>query len=441
MVTDVAQAGGRGGKLSAASRDRALRAAVIVVLTGGATWIIVYWVKAVNPVDFLVYRYASTMALHGADVYSHNIIGPMMMKGPGLPYTYTPFGLIALLPTALAGWRTAYLAWCLADVLVIALILDAIVAREVVVGNGARRAVILAVALALTAFSTLVVFEVSFGQINGLLLGASLADVLRPRQGRLARVLPPGSLIGLATAIKLLSGLLICYFILTRQWRLARNSIITCALCTLIGGLVYPGMTVRFFTAVVWRLPQRVAIGGFASSGNNSAQGILAALGVQPGLWRTAASVAVAAGGLWAAWALHRRGRELEAWLTVGIAAQLASPVSWIHHWMWLAPAVLLVALRSRSYLTWAATGVVAVVMLIGGPQAGTQLIAHGPAWALPVGVLLRESLVLTGIWCVAMFLALASRTSAPSETPKSNPSEAVADQEATQLGQTAPRS
>ena len=426
------------GTLSAALRDRALRAVVIVVLTLGATSVIVYWVKSVNPVDFLVYRYASRMALHGADVYSHNIIGPMMMKGPGLPYTYTPFGLIALLPTTLAGWRATYLALCLADVLVIALVLDAVVAKEVPVGNGVRRAVILAVALALTAFSTIVVFEVSFGQINGLLLGASLADVLRSRQGRLARILPPGSLIGVATAIKLLSGLLICYFILTRQWRLARNSIVTCAVCTLIGGLVYPGMTVKFFTAVVWQLPQRVAIGSFASSGNNSVQGFLAALGVQPGLWRTAASVAVAAGGLWAAWACHRRGRELEAWLTVGIAAQLASPVSWIHHWMWLAPAVLLVALRSRSYLTWAATGLASAVMLIGGPQAGTQLIVHGPTWALPVGALLRESLVVTGIWCIAMFLAPAPRTSAPSETATGDPCEALADQDAALLGDAA---
>ena len=138
------------GKPSAAIRDRALRAVVIVVLTVGATAVIVYWVKGVNPVDFLVYRYTSRMALHGAD----NITGPMMFKGPGLPYTYTPFGLIALLPTVLFGWRAAYLGWCLADMLAIALILDAVVAREVAIGRGARRAVILAVALALTAFST-----------------------------------------------------------------------------------------------------------------------------------------------------------------------------------------------------------------------------------------------------------------------------------------------
>ncbi len=286
------------GKLFAALRDRALRAVVIVALTLGATAVIVYWVKGVNPVDFLVYRYAARMALHGADVYSHNITGPMMFKGPGLPYTYTPFGLIALLPTVLFSWHAAYLGWCLADMLAIALILDAVVAQEVAIGRGARRAVILAVALALTAFSTIVVYEVSFGQVNGLLLAACLADVLRSREGRLARLLPPGSLVGIATAIKLLSGLLICYFILTRQWRLTRNSIVSCAVCVLIGGLAYPGMSVKFFATIVWQLPQRVAIGSFASSGNNSVQGILAALGVQHGFWRTAASVAVAAGGL-----------------------------------------------------------------------------------------------------------------------------------------------
>ena len=388
-----------------------------------------HWVKGVSPEDFLVYRSASRMALHGADVYSHNITGPMITS-PGLPYTYTPFGLIALLPTVLFSWHIAYLAWCLADMLVIALVLDAVVAREVAIGRGARRAVILGVALALTAFSTIVVNEVSYGQVNGLLLGASLADVLWSRRGRLARFLPPGSLIGIATAIKLLSGLLIVYFLITRQWRLARNSIVSCAVCLLVAGVAYPGMTIRFFTTVIWELPHRVAVGSFATWGNNSVQGILAALGVQPGVWLTAASVAVAAAGLWAAWACHRRGRELEAWLTVGIVAQLASPVSWLHHWVWLAPAVLLVALRSRSYLTWAATGLVAAVMLIGGPEPGGQLVSHGPTWALPVGALLRESLVATGIWCIIMFLVSASRASAPSETAGGDPAEEVAGPE-----------
>ena len=386
---------------------------VVAVLVLGTTVIIVRWITGTNPVDFLVYRYASRMALHGTDVYSRNIAGPMI-KHPGLPYTYTPFGLIALLPTGLFGWHTAYLAWCLADMLAMALILDAVVAREVAIGRGNRRAVILAIALALTAFSTILVNEVSAGQINGLLLAASLADVLWSRQGRRARFLPAGSLIGIATAIKLLSGLLICYFIVTRQWRLARNSIISCVACTLIGGLAYPGMTVRFFTAVAWQLPQRVAVGSFATWGNNSVEGILAALGQQPGIWLTAASAAVSALGLWAAWACHRRGRELEAWLVVGIVAQLASPVSWIHHWVWLAPAVLLVALRSRSYRTWTATGVVTAVMLIGGPEPGERLVAHGPAWALPVGALLRESLVATGIWCIGMFLAQTARAPSP---------------------------
>jgi hypothetical protein len=399
----------------------------------GATVVLVHWVKGVSPEDFLVYRSASKMALHGTDVYSHNITGPMI-KSPGLPYTYTPFGLIALLPTVLFSWHAAYLAWCLADMLVIALVLDAIVAREVAIGRGSRRAVILAVALALTAFSTIVINEVSYGQINGLLLGAALADVLRSRDGRLARYLPPGTLIGIATAIKLLSGLLIIYFILTRQWRLARNSIVSCAVCILIGGLAYPSMTVKFFSSVIWELPQRVAVGSFSTWGNNSVQGILAALGAQRGFLLTAASVVVAAVGLWAARACHRRGRELEAWLTVGIVAQLVSPVSWLHHWVWLAPAVLLIALRSRSYLTWAATGLVTAVMLIGGPEPGGQLVAHGPTWALPVGALLRESLVVTGIWCIFMFIRQPSGASAPLETADSDPSGALDDHEGSRV-------
>jgi len=362
-----------------------------------------------EPVDFHVYRYASVLAMHGSDIYAGNLAGPGL-GGHGLPFTYPPFALLALLPTALAGWSTAYHVWGLAAAFAIAWTENAVAVRMIPLGSGTHRAAILACALTLTAASTMMVNEISMGQVNSLLMLACLADLLRPRHGRLARLIPAGTLVGVATAIKLTPGLFICYFVVTRQWRLARNSALAAAACMIAAAAVYPAMSEQFLTSVIWHLPHLVAFGHtFSSSGNNSVQGILAAIGRWTSPLRTLSSVAVAALGLWAARVCHRLGHELEAWLITGITAQLASPVSWIHHWIWLAPAVLLATLDARTRVRRAGTALVVVMLLI-GPGAGQYLLVHGPAWTWPLAVLQRECLVAAGIWCCVTFLIHAIR-------------------------------
>jgi alpha-1,2-mannosyltransferase len=318
--------------------------------------------------------------------------------------------LLALLPTALARWRTAYHVWGLAAAFAVAWAENAVAVRLIPLGSGTRRAAVLACALTLTGASTMMINEISMGQVNSLLMLACLADLFRPRHGRLARLIPPGTLVGVAAAIKLTPGLFICYFVVTRQWRLARNSALAAAACMIAAAAVYPAMSEQFLTSVIWHLPHLVAFGhSFSSSGNNSVQGILAAIGLWTSPLRTPSSFAAAALGLWAARACHRLGHELEAWLITGITAQLVSPVSWIHHWIWLAPAVLLAALYARNGVQRTGT-VLAVVMLLIGPSAGQYLLVHGPAWASPFAVLQRECLVLTGIWCCVTFLLHAIR-------------------------------
>ena len=386
------------GPVSRAARlDRVLRAIAIGVLAPLTAWVIMRWFA--EPVDFHVYRYASVWALHGSDIYAGNISGPGL-GGHGLPYTYTPFALLAL-----ASWSTAYHAWGLAAAFAVA---------------WAENTVVI---LTLTAASTMMVNEISMGQVNSLLMLGCLADLLQPRHGRLARLIPPGTLVGVATAIKLTPGLFICYFVVTRQWRLARNSALAAAACMVAAAAVYPGMSAQFLTTVMWHLPHLVAFGhSLSSSGNNSVHGILAAIGPWTSPLRMPSSVAVAALGLCAARACHRLGHELEAWLITGITAQLASPVSWTQHWIWLAPAVLLAALyaRTRIQRTGAA---LAVVMLLIGSSAGQYLLAHGPVWALPLAVLQRECLVSAGIWCCVTFLIHAIRAALDrAQGPKPEP-------------------
>src|SRR5262245_47071569 len=130
------------GAVSRAARlDRVLRAIAIAVLAPLTAWVIMRWFA--EPVDFHIYRYASVLALHGSDVYRGDIAGPGI-GGHGMPYTYTPFALLALLPTALFSWKAAYHIWGLAAAFAVALAENAVVLRVIPLGSGTRRASILA---------------------------------------------------------------------------------------------------------------------------------------------------------------------------------------------------------------------------------------------------------------------------------------------------------
>ena len=83
--------------------------------------------------------------------------------------------------------------------------------------------------------------------------------------------------------------------------------------------------------------------------------------------------------------------------------------MSWTHHWIWLARAVLLAALYARTRVQRTGTAL-AVVMLLIGSSAGQYLLVHGPAWALPLAGLQRECLVSARIWCCVTFLIHAIR-------------------------------
>jgi alpha-1,2-mannosyltransferase len=75
-------------------------------------------------------------------------------------------------------------------------------------------------------------------------------------------------------------------------------------------------------------------------------------------LWAALAVVALAI-GVWRARAAHLAGDELAAIALIGIAGLLASPISWIHHFVWIVPAtgVLLGdGTDRRRRVAWAAT-------------------------------------------------------------------------------------
>jgi alpha-1,2-mannosyltransferase len=76
--------------------------------------------------------------------------------------------------------------------------------------------------------------------------------------------------------------------------------------------------------------------------------------------WLAVAAVAALA-GLAAAVALHRRGRAFAGLTGCALTALLVSPISWDHHWVWVAPGLALLldagarAATTRARASWCA--------------------------------------------------------------------------------------
>lgn len=185
-----------------------------------------------------------------------------------------------------------------------------------------------------------------FGQINTFLLALILLDtlVLDRKSSRFHAFTGVG--VGLAMAIKLTPGIFLLYFLLARKWRAAATTVATFCLVTLAGAVWEPGATWRYYTSELWGSAQ---VGILGNSSNESILGLLARW-AQPGdasrmLWL--ACVAVVA---WIGIVRIRRaidaGDTLAAVTLTGLLGILVSPVSWVHHIVWVIPASVIIGSR-----------------------------------------------------------------------------------------------
>ncbi|KQR94019.1 hypothetical protein ASF93_03635 [Microbacterium sp. Leaf347] len=364
--------------------------AAVALAAAACTWITITWITQVNPVDFLVYRYGAQLMLAGGDPYAGNLQGPMMPEG-GMPFTYTPFAVLSLVPTVLFDTRTAYVLWSIASMAVVAWAVWRFAPER---WHG--RPVVMTSLVVAAASTTMVTQHLSFGQINLPLMALVLWDLTRSDSRGAGRV-PVGLFVGVAAAIKLTPGLFIAHLLVTRQWRRAGWALVGFLSATALAFALLPAVSARFWTSVIWQLSSRVDFtgGGFASYGNNSVPGVLAAAGAAPVVGSAVAAV-VALGGLMLAARAYRRGAAIEAVLIVGLVAPMVSPISWIHHWVYILPAAVVVLSRAgvRTRVVALAVG---LPVLAAGPGLGEFLLsALWPFW--PWAAALRECLLLTSI-------------------------------------------
>ncbi|XVU26664.1 glycosyltransferase 87 family protein [Actinoplanes sp. CA-054009] len=276
--------------------------------------------------DLGVYRGAVRHWLvDGGELYDY------LHQGTEYGFTYPPFAALVFSPLALTSWPVAIAVSVALNAACVVLLL-----RWYLVPILRRHDWPLWTPAALV-FLAVLVFEpardtFSFGQVNLALLVLVCSD-LRRTQWR-------GIGIGLAAAIKLTPAVFIGYLILTRQYRAAAIAAGTAAGATALAFLVAPDTSRRFWTEALWDTDR---VGNLAYVSNQSLRGVVARLDISSIWWLLAVALTLV---IW--WLGIRSTRDhATGFAMTGIVACLISPVTWVHHLVWLLPALFLLAGRA----------------------------------------------------------------------------------------------
>ncbi|WP_316959513.1 glycosyltransferase 87 family protein [Streptomyces sp. TRM68367] len=259
---------------------------------------------------------------HGGRLYDYQV------PGTAYGFTYPPFAAVAMLPMALLGLRAAIAVALLLNLAALAVVL------RILTGRDWRRHGWYGCAL---AACLLALFEplrdtFSFGQVNVLLLALVLTDAWLLATGRTRWA---GIGVGLAAAVKLTPALFIGLLLLARRWRAAAVATAVAFGATALAACVAPDASWFYWTDALW---DTTRVGRLDYVSNQSVQGILARLG-EPDhtVWATAVLLVLA---VWAVRASRAAaaGEWTAAFALTGLAACLVSPVTWVHHLVWVLP-------------------------------------------------------------------------------------------------------
>ncbi len=299
--------------------------------------------------DLHVYRTGGYAWLHGLPLYSPEFREYVPLE-TGLPFLYPPLAAVAFVPAHLLPWHVA-------KVLLVAAGLAALVATTTVVAgriHGRRTgAVLLGAAVAAGWLLIEPVRQTVFlGQVNLLLMGLVVVDCLLPRTRW-----PRGLLTGLAAGIKLTPLIFVLFFLVKRQYRAAAVAVGTFAGSILLGFALAPGDSVRFWFDAVFGTDQQV---GTAYAFNQSLNGVLHRLLPDGGSVRFVLWALLVLAFLVVAVLTARRARsvgdDVTVLLAIAVWGLLASPLSWSHHWVWVAPAAVALAYplgRGAAHRWW----------------------------------------------------------------------------------------
>ena len=363
----------------AASKDRALLIAGAAVAAVAA---IAYLVAvATHPMtamlkgfDLQVYLDGGQQALHHPD----NLFTWHYDNHPGIQFTYTPFAALLFAVVSVLSFHTVLVVAAVVSTFALAATVW-IAFRELGWQPAARTGATLLV-VGLVFWTEPVQRALFLGQVELVLMALVVWDLCQPDRRRLK-----GAMTGIAAGIKLVPLLFILYLLITRRFRQAAVAAGAFVVTVIIGFIVLPKPSATWWFGGDFFQASRTGFVG--EEANQSLQGILTRLagsvsGGQAPWYIVAVIVAVV--GLAAAALLHQSGRTFAGLMACALTALLVSPISWDHHWVWIAPGLaLIIDAAVRAATTAARAGWLAL--------AGVVLVVYGgwpDFWSRKAGLL-----------------------------------------------------
>ncbi|WP_408014620.1 mannosyltransferase [Rhodococcus xishaensis] len=354
-----------------------------------------------NFVDLHVYVDGSAALLHG-DLYAftYSVDTPDFP----LPFTYPPFAALVFLPLHYLPFGVVGLGWLVGTVVALYWVIR--ISLELLMGESAREPRWRHVAMLWTAlgvWSEPVRTTLDYGQVNVfLVLGAMLAV-------RSTRWWVSGGIVGVLAGVKLTPAVTGLYFLAQRRWRTAIFSGVAFAGTVGVSYLVIDDEARDYFTS---KFGDADRIGPVGSAWNQSLRGALSRLvGHDVGtgaIWIAAVVAAFALGFL--AWRALDREDRLGTLVLVQLFGLLVSPISWVHHWVWVLP--MLIWLVHGPYGRQLGTRIVAaswlVVTVVGVPWVLQQF--EDDSISRPGALAWAAAVNVVGAFVVFAWVAYAGR-------------------------------
>jgi alpha-1,2-mannosyltransferase len=327
--------------------------------------------------DLVVYRDGGLIVRQVAPTYNGHLASPLYdwTGQNGVQFTYPPFAAVIFAVGSVLPWTL--LRWAMTVASLAALGLSLWITFGAL-GYSGRRTVRLAATLGVSALALLtepVQETLGLGQVNLLLMLLIVADLLTTGTLSGRTRWWHGIGIGVAAGIKLTPLIFIPYLVLIRRYRQAATAAVTFVVTVLLGYAVLPRDSGTYWVHGLFLKANRIVFLG--TRGNQSLRGVLTRLagsvtsGTLPWL---AAGILVVVIGLAAAALLYRAGQPVAAVLACAVTGLLVSPLTWDHHWVWVAPGIALLAhlgARARGAVRawWWAAGAALVLVFGAWPQ------------------------------------------------------------------------
>jgi alpha-1,2-mannosyltransferase len=388
--------------------------------------------------DLRVYRDAGLIARHNsAMLYSWQL-------APGIRYTYTPFAALFFAATTVLPWIT--LKWAMAGASFLALMVTLWMTFGAL-GWHRRAQLGIVCAIGAVAFWTEPVQRtLHLGQVELLLMVLVVWDLRQP-----SRRWWQGAGIGLAAGIKLVPLIFVPYLLVTGRLRQAMVAMAAFAVTVGTGWAALPRASAAWWLGPDFLRAGRTGFIGFVA--NQSLRGMITRLAGDVNAATPAwlgISAAVLVLGLTAAALLHHSGRTAQGWVACALTGLLVSPISWDHHWVWIAPILAVLAdqaVRARGAARWAGWAVLAALALIFGAwpslwRSHAALVPRGLIWYAPgtpgsdyghvrtseyhwhgLTLIAGNVYVLAGLVLFAMMVAAATRPRRPAALDPGQPS------------------